>query len=120
MLSPVTLNQVLGRFLGSVMCVPIEVRIMRECFDNDSADLSRFGISSYVIPDNERFGHRSNPVSLIQSLRCVCDGRKQSVGILPGVAAVNTVLIHGNARPSLPSRDDSFGDRGRLIIRFYN
>jgi hypothetical protein len=43
-------------------------------------------IPPHVVADDKRFWNRSNPLLLIQSLRsCVCDGRKQCVGILPGV-----------------------------------
>lgn len=86
MVSFVTLNKILGCFPGSVMCVSFEPRIMRELLDDHSADSSGFGIPPHVVTDDKCFRRRGNPLLLIQSFRsCVCDGRKQCVGILPGV-----------------------------------
>ena len=66
--------------------ITFELRIMRELLDDDSTDSSGLAIPPHVVADDKRFRHPGNPVLLIQSLHsCVCDGRKQCVGILPGV-----------------------------------
>jgi hypothetical protein len=59
----VTLDEVLGLFPRSVMCVPLEVRIGSNFFDDDSADPSGFGIPPHVVTSLECFRHHGHSVS---------------------------------------------------------
>jgi len=47
------------------MCVPLEVRIGADLFDDDSADSLGFGIPPHMVTDIKRFRY---PVQLSQSV----------------------------------------------------
>jgi hypothetical protein len=55
MVSFVTLDEVLGHFPSSVMCVPLEAHIGGDLFGDDSADSPSFGIPSHMVADIKYF-----------------------------------------------------------------